>query len=210
MRVPVRLAIYGAGLVATFGGSYGLAGVIVPDSVVQSWTQQSQMNEHSEGEGVSNDDSTHTDGGMDGHDHPADGGAPPAGIQEAADPTYPVGTTVRLSADHMPGMDGAEATISGAFTTTTYSVSYTPTDGGQPVADHKWVVHEELESPGEAPLADGTEVVLEAEHMTGMQGATATIDHSTQETVYMVDIPGGEMPMTNHKWVVESEVHPAG
>ncbi|GAB2569418.1 hypothetical protein GCM10027033_27120 [Leucobacter ruminantium] len=90
------------------------------------------------------------------------------------------------------------------------AVSYTPTDGGEPGVDHKWVVHEELDNPGEAPLADGTEVVLEAEHMAGMQGATATIDHSTQETVYMVDVPGGEMPMTNHKWVVESEVHPAG
>ena len=144
-----------------------------------------------------------------GHDHPADGGPPPAGIDEAEDPTYPVGAEVILTADHMPGMDGAEATISGAFDTTAYSVSYTPTDGGEPITDHRWVVHEELVDPGQAPLPDGTEVVLDAEHMTGMQGAEATIDYSTQETVYMVDLTVDGMDMTNHKWVTESEILPA-
>ena len=144
-----------------------------------------------------------------GHDHPADGGAPPAGIEEAEDPTYPVGTEVILTADHMPGMDGATATISGAFDTTTYSVSYTPTDGGEPVTDHRWVVHEELVDPGKAPLPGGTKVVLNAEHMPGMQGATATIDYSTEETVYMVDLTVDGMTMTNHKWVTESEIQPA-
>ncbi len=144
-----------------------------------------------------------------GHDHPVDGGAPPAGIEEAEDPTYPVGTEVILIADHMPGMDGATATISGAFDTTTYSVSYTPTDGGEPVTDHRWVVHEEFVDPGEAPLPGGTKVVLNAEHMLGMQGATATIDYSTEETVYMVDLTVDGMTMTNHKWVTESEIQPA-
>lgn len=85
-------------------------------------------------------------GGMGGHDHPADGGPPPEGIAEATDPTYPVGSTVILSADHMPGMDGAEATI----------------------------------------------------------------DSSTQETVYMVDLEIDGMTMTNHQWVVESEMQPVG
>jgi len=212
MRAPARLALYGAGLVVAFGGAYGLAGVLVPEDVVESWTQQSRMNEHTEGrkEMNSSSDAPHGAGGMAGHDHPADGGAPPAGIQAADDPTYPVGTKVILAADHMPGMDRSEATISGAFTTTTYSVSYTPTDGGEPVVDHRWVVHEELGNPGPAPLPDGTEVALEADHMAGMQGATATIDYSTQETVYMVDIANEDMTMTNHKWVVESEIQPAG
>src|SRR5699024_5206118 len=118
------------------------------------------------------------------HDHPEDGGAPPAGIEEAENPTYPVGTEVTLTADHMPGMDGATATISGAFDTTTYSVSYTPTNGDAPVTDHRWVVHEELADPGEAPLADGATAVMTAEHMPGMKDAEATIDYSTQETVY--------------------------
>lgn len=154
------------------------------------------------------DTTTADDGGHD-MEHPEDGGLPPEGITEATDPTYPVGSEVMLTADHMPGMDGAQATISGAFDTTTYSVSYTPTDGGEPVTDHRWVVHEELVDPGEAPLPGGTEVVLNAEHMPGMQGATATIDYSTQETVYMVDIDTGEMTMINHKWVTESEIQPA-
>jgi hypothetical protein len=142
------------------------------------------------------------------HDHDPDGGPAPAGIQEATDPAYDVGETVILNADHMPGMDGAEATISGAFDTTTYSVSYTPTDGGDPVTDHKWVVHEELEDPGESPLAPGSETVLNADHMSGMKGAEATIDRSTDETVYMVDFEMDGMEMTNHKWVVESEIQP--
>ena len=154
------------------------------------------------------DTTTADDGGHD-MEHPEDGGPPPEGITEATDPTYPVGSEVMLTADHMPGMDGAQATISGAFDTTTYSVSYTPTDGGEPVTDHRWVVHEELVDPGEAPLPGGTEVVLNAEHLPGMQGATATIDYSTQETVYMVDIDTGEMTMINHKWVTESEIQPA-
>lgn len=154
------------------------------------------------------DTTTADDGGHD-MEHPEDGGPPPEGITEATDPTYPVGSEVMLTADHMPGMDGAQATISGAFDTTTYSVSYTPTDGGEPVTDHRWVVHEELVDPGEAPLPGGTEVVLNAEHMPGMQGATATIDYSTQETVYMVDIDTGKMTMINHKWVTESEIQPA-
>ncbi len=79
------------------------------------------------------------------HTHTPDGGAPPVGINEAANPTYPVGATVVLHADHMPGMEGAEATV----------VS------------------------------------------------------STNETVYMVDLDMDGMRMTNHKWVVESEMRPS-
>ena len=148
-------------------------------------------------------------GGHGGMEHPMDGGPAPEGMASAEDPEFPVGTEVTLTADHMEGMEGATATISGAFDTTTYSVSFTPTDGGEPVTDHKWVVHEELENPGEAPLAEGTEVVITADHMTGMEGAEATIDSATEETVYMVDYEADGMMMTNHKWVVESEIEPA-
>lgn len=144
------------------------------------------------------------------HDHAMDGGEAPAGIADATDPTYPVGTEVTVLADHMEGMKGATGTVTGVYSTTAYAVSYTPTDGGEPVSDHRWVVQEELEDPGDAPLADGTEVTLTADHMAGMEGATATIDSSTQETVYMVDITTADgMTMTNHKWVTESELAPA-
>lgn len=145
-----------------------------------------------------------------GHgEHATDGGDPPEGIKEASDPKYAIGDDVTLTADHMPGMEGANATISGAFDTTTYSVSYTPTDGGDPVKDHKWVVHEELDNPGKPPLKSGTEVTLNVDHMPGMKGAKATIDSSTNQTVYMVDYEMDGMEMVNHKWVVEDEAQPA-
>ncbi|RGE21482.1 YdhK family protein [Leucobacter sp. wl10] len=203
MNAAGRLALYGAGLAVAFGGAFGLAGVLVPDSLVEAWSGQSGMSDHGEG---ADEMTAQRSGGM---DHPADGGPPPAGIRAASDPAYPVGTEVVLAADHMPGMDGAKATISGAFDTTAYSVTYTPTTGGDPVTGHRWVVHEELEAPGPAPLADGTAVVLRAEHAAGMQSAAATIESSTDETVYMVDLEVDGMRMTNHKWVVESEIRPA-
>ena len=68
-----------------------------------------------------------------GDNHPADGGPAPEGMVEAANPTYPVGTEVTLTAEHMPGMEGAKAAIVGAFDDTyTYEISYTPTNGGSP------------------------------------------------------------------------------
>ncbi|SDS25265.1 Protein of unknown function [Brevibacterium siliguriense] len=161
----------------------------------------------SDHEDMKTSESERESGGHEGH--AADGGDPPEGIKKAEDPTFAVGDTVVLSADHMPGMKDAEATVSGAFDTTTYSISYTPTDGGDPVKDHKWVVHEELETPGKAPLKKGAKATVNADHMPGMKGAEATIDSATGETVYMVDIKTDEMEMTNHKWVVESEMKPA-
>lgn len=154
-----------------------------------------------EGHGSSSDS-----GGM---EHPMDGGPAPEGIETAASPTYPVGTEVTLTADHMEGMDGANATIAGAYDTYTYAVDFTPSAGGEPVKDHKWVVQQEIKDAGDERLADGTEVTLEAEHMEGMEGAEATIASSTEETVYMVDYESDGMTMTNHKWVVESELKPA-
>lgn len=154
-----------------------------------------------EGHGSSSDS-----GGM---EHPMDGGPAPEGIETAASPTYPVGTEVTLTADHMEGMDGANAMIAGAYDTYTYAVDFTPSTGGEPVKDHKWVVQQEIKDAGDERLADGTEVTLEAEHMEGMKGAKATIASSTEETVYMVDYESDGMTMTNHKWVVESELKPA-
>ncbi|TLP71999.1 YdhK family protein [Nesterenkonia sphaerica] len=146
-------------------------------------------------------------GGHGDMEHPTDGGPVPEGMTEAADPEYPIGSEVTLTADHMHGMDGATATIVGAYDTYTYSVDYTP-EGGEPVTDHQWVVQEEIEDAGDERLADGAEVVLLADHMEGMAGVTATIASSTDETVYVVDYEADGMTMTNHKWVVESEIEP--
>ena len=147
-----------------------------------------------------------------GHDemeHPMDGGPVPEGMAEAADPEYPAGTRVTLTADHMEGMDGAPATVVGAYDTYAYSVDYTPTTGGDPITDHRWVVQEELADAGEERMADGAEATLTTDHMEGMGGARATIASSTDETVYVVDYEADGMTMTNHKWVVESEMRPA-
>lgn len=148
-----------------------------------------------------------THGGHQGHR--MHGGPAPEGMVPAEDPAYAVGEEVTLTADHMPGMDGATATVTGAFDTNTYSVDYVPTTGGEEVTDHKWVVQEELADPGMERLPDGAAVTIEADHMDGMQGAEGTVHSSTDETVYMVDATVDGMEMTDHKWVVESEIEPA-
>src|SRR5699024_10365670 len=121
----------------------------------------------SQHEGHRSSGSSYDSGGM---EHPMDGGPAPEGIEKAASPKYPAGTEVTLTAEHMEGMDGANATIAGAFDTYTYAVNFTPTTGGNPVKDHKWVVQEEIKDAADQRLADGTEVTLEAEHMEGMKG----------------------------------------
>lgn len=135
-------------------------------------------------------------------------GEVPEDLKEAENPTYEVGSQAIIETDHMEGMKGAEATIAGAYDTTAYALTYTPTTGGEPVENHKWVIHEELENPGDVPLKTGDEATIAADHMEGMNGATATIDSAEETTVYMVDfIPttGGE-EVTNHKWVTEDEL----
>lgn len=141
-------------------------------------------------------------------DH-GDGGPVPAGMKAAADPMYPVGSKVTLTADHMEGMAGARATVVGAYSTFTYAVNYTPATGGPMVKDHQWVVQQEIQDAGSKRLADGTKVVLAADHMDGMKGAHGTVASSTDQTVYVVDYTAGGMTMKNHKWVVEDEMKPA-
>ena len=168
-------------------------------------------NETETQENVNNsEEESDSTGEMDHSEMNHSGGEVPQGLTEAENPTYPVGSKVILHADHMAGMNGAEATVSGAFDTTVYSVTYTPTTGGEPVEDHKWVVHEEIENPSEESYKPGDQVVLNAEHMKGMDGATATIDTAEQTTVYMVDYTDEETgeQITNHMWVTEDELSP--
>ncbi len=134
----------------------------------------------------------------------------PEGLKEAKEPKYEVGSQATVETDHMKGMDGAEATIVGAYDTIAYVVTYTPTNGGEPVKDHKWVIQEEIADAGQETLSPGSEVTLEADHMEGMKGATAEIVSSEQTTVYMIDYKpttGGE-EVKNHKWVTEDELGP--
>lgn len=140
-------------------------------------------------------------------DHSSAGDVPDH-LKEAKDPTYEVGSTAIVKADHMEGMKGAEATIVGAYDTTAYVISYTPITGGEKVEDHKWVIQEEIENAGDETLDPGTEVTIEADHMEGMEGATAEIESAEQTTVYMIDYTPttrGEK-VKNHKWVTEKEL----
>ncbi|KYH45437.1 DUF1541 domain-containing protein [Branchiibius sp. NY16-3462-2] len=198
MRKPIATAL-AAGVL---GGALVLAGCSSGGS-----DQASPSGGSHQGHG--NGQSGGTGSSAAGMDHPMDGGPAPAGIKNAASPKYPVGTKVKLTADHMEGMKGAKATIAGAYDTYTYAVNFTPTTGGDPVTDHKWVVQQEIRDAGDKRLADGTKVTLEAEHMDGMKGAKATIASSTGQTVYMVDYESDGMEMTNHKWVTQSEIQPA-
>lgn len=148
-----------------------------------------------------------TSGDMEGAEHSGDGSVPEE-LQKAESPKFAIGSEAISHADHMEGMDGAEVTIVGAYDTTAYAINYTPTDGGEKVMDHKWVIHEELDDPEAAPLEKGTEVKVLADHMEGMDGATADIESAKETTVYMIDYKpttGGE-EVTNHKWVVEEEL----
>ncbi|GGO01258.1 YdhK family protein [Saccharibacillus kuerlensis] len=135
----------------------------------------------------------------------------PEGLTEASDPEFPVGSQAIMEVDHMPGMKGAEATIVGAYDTTVYAVSYTPMTGGEPVRNHKWVIQEDLENPESEPHQPGDTVVLNTDHMSGMKGASATIDSAEQTTVYMVDYTpttGGD-PVRNHRWLTAEELSSA-
>lgn len=160
---------------------------------------------------VEEPESDDSQGDMDhsGMDHSSSGEVP-EDLADAENPTYPVGSEAVINANHMKGMDGAVATIEGAYDTTVYTITYTPTTGGEKVEDHKWVIHEEIENAEEQPYEQGDEVVLNADHMEGMQGATATIDSAEDTTAYMVsyqDTETGE-EVTNHKWVTEEELSP--
>ncbi|MFV8815470.1 YdhK family protein, partial [Aerococcus urinaeequi] len=109
---------------------------------------------------------------------------------------------------HMPGMEGAEATVSGVFATTAYEVSFNPTNGGEREENHRWVIHEDISESTKGAFEPGEEVTLEADHMEGMEGATAIIDDAVTTNVYMVDYQptDGGAVVRNHKWFVEEEL----
>lgn len=132
----------------------------------------------------------------------------PENLKVSENPTFKIGSKAIIQADHMEGMKGATATIVGAFDTTAYIVSYRPTTGGFPVTNHKWIIHEEIKKAADKPYESGSEVVMEADHMKDMKGATAQINAAEQTTVYMIDYTpttGGDK-VKNHKWVTEDEL----
>ncbi|SDJ15657.1 YdhK family protein [Natribacillus halophilus] len=125
------------------------------------------------------DDDMHED-----MDHSTSGEVPD-NLEKEENPTFEEGSQAMVEGGHLEEMEGAETTIVGAYDTTAYIVSYTPTNGGERVENHEWVVHEEIEDAGEETLEPGTEVTLDADHMDGMEGATAEIDDAEETTVYI-------------------------
>ena len=126
------------------------------------------------------------------------------------DPKYPVGSEVIIQANHMEGMDGAEGKVVNAYDTTAYAVTYTPTDGGEKVKNHKWVVQEEIDDHGKDIYKKGEKVTLNTSHMEGMDGAEAVIEDAQKTTVYILDYTptNGGKEVKNHLWLIESELAP--
>ncbi|MDQ0230099.1 DUF1541 domain-containing protein [Metabacillus malikii] len=135
----------------------------------------------------------------------------PSDLKVAENPTYPVGSKAKSKTDHMGEMMmGVEVEIVGAYETTAYVTSYTPSDNAHPrVENHKWIIHEELIDVGEETLQRGEKAKTSANHMMGMEGTEQEIISSTETTVYMVNFttPDGQKA-TNHKWLTEEELEP--
>ena len=131
----------------------------------------------------------------------------PTNMKDAVNSKFPVGSNVILLSDHMEGMKGAKAKVVGAYSTTIYEVSYQPTTGGEVVKNHKWVVQEELKNSS-TTAKKGDPVILNADHMKGMNGADAHIERAIEGTVYVVDYTptNGDKEVKNHMWVTEDEL----
>ncbi|WP_342580830.1 YdhK family protein [Ureibacillus sp. FSL W7-1570] len=134
-------------------------------------------------------------------------GSVPLNLKIAENAAFPVGTKVKIFANHMEGMKGAEGVVVAVYDTTAYEISYRPTTGGEKVENYKWVIHEELDGASGAPMEPGRELVINADHIEGMDGATATIESADEGPVYVVDFTTttGE-EVKNYKWLVESEL----
>ena len=178
-----------------------------PEENTDTNTEESSEVDQPEDTNTNSDESTEMDHSNMNH---SGSGEVPENLKESENPTYEVGSKAIIQDGHMEGMKGAEATIVGAYDTTAYTISYTPSTGGERVENHKWVIHEEIVDAGEVPLQPGEEVTINADHMEGMEGVTAVIDSAEETTVYMIDFTptsGGEK-VKNHKWVTESELSP--
>lgn len=67
-------------------------------------------------------------------------------VADAPKNGFEKGDTVKLEADHMPGMKGAEAQIDDVEKTTVYMVDYKSTENDKMVKNHKWMTTDELKS----------------------------------------------------------------
>lgn len=135
---------------------------------------------------------------------------PTENLPVAADPAYPPDTGLILLHDHMPGMKGAAARVSGAFDTVLYAIDYTRSDTGEKVENHRWVIHEEIQGNSEKPYVVGDKVTLLPGHISSMggEGVLAEISEVLPGVAYMVDFlpTDGSEPVLNHQWMSEDEL----
>ncbi|KGR80250.1 YdhK family protein [Ureibacillus manganicus] len=129
----------------------------------------------------------------------------PEGMKVAENSKFKVGDEVTINAEHEEDMKGSNGTITGAFDTIVYSVSYQPTHDDFREENHKWVVQEELQGIDEEMLVPGSEVIIETNQEEGMFGAEGEIDTAEKTIVYMVEYISTQG--TSHKkWFKESEL----
>ncbi|USS93079.1 YdhK family protein [Fructilactobacillus ixorae] len=132
----------------------------------------------------------------------------PTDLKKASHPKYKVGSTVKLTANHMPGMKGATATVAGVYDSPLYVIDFKDTKTNQEVKNHKYVVKSELKADQGHKLAKGTKVTIKADHMAGMKGAKGKIVKVCDGPAYAVNFTptnGGEK-YTNHKWLSQAEM----
>ncbi|MGM0843868.1 MAG: YdhK family protein [Bacillota bacterium] len=65
-------------------------------------------------------------------------------LQEADQDPFQPGSEVTLEAEHMEGMQGAEAVVDTAEQKTVYVIDFTTLDGSEKIENHLWVTEEEL------------------------------------------------------------------
>ncbi|EWS79773.1 hypothetical protein [Brachybacterium phenoliresistens] len=86
MNAAGRLGVYGAALVVAFGGAFGLAGALVPDSAVQAWQDSGGGSADAEGHAAGGHDAGAGDGPTEGHAGHGSGAEPDGGADSAALP----------------------------------------------------------------------------------------------------------------------------
>ncbi|CAM2839307.1 YdhK family protein [Fructilactobacillus fructivorans] len=133
----------------------------------------------------------------------------PTDLTAAKNPKYKVGSEVKLTADHMKGMKGAKAKVTGAYDSPLYVIDYKPTDGKAEVKNHEFVTKNQLKAdkPG-AGLKKGEKVTVEADHMKGMKGAKGKIVKVCDGPAYAVTFTptNGGKEYVNHQWVSQTEM----
>ena len=70
----------------------------------------------------------------------------PDNMKSTDDSKYKKDDKITITADHMPGMKGAEAQIDDVEKTTVYMVDYKSTENDEMVKNHKWMTTDELKS----------------------------------------------------------------